>query len=96
MATINYETIVEIMDITPKMDFVEVSFDTKDAEMVCVPKRKYRTVGLCIKAGNWNIPMAEIKLYDSDRFKEADETFDDAKAFGEEIARRWNECKDKR
>lgn len=37
------------MNITPKMDFVDGSFDTKDA-----------------------------------------------KTFGEEIARRWNECNDKR
>ena len=84
------------MIITPKLEYVEGNFDTKNSEMVCVPKWKYRTVELCIKAGNWNIPMAEIKLYDSDRFKEADETFEDAKVFGEEIARRWNECNDKK
>jgi hypothetical protein len=84
------------MKVTPKMNFVEGDFDTKDAVMVCVPKWKYRTVELCIKAGNWNIPMAEIKLYDSELFKDADVTFDDAKAFGEEIARRWNECNDKK
>ena len=84
------------MIITPKMDFVEGSFDTKDAEMVCVPKWKYRTVELCIKAGNWNVPMGEIKLYDDDRFVSADKTFEDAKSFGEEIARRWNECNSKK
>ena len=84
------------MIITPKLDYVEGNFDTENAEMVCGSKWKYREVALCIKAGNWNVPMAEIKLYDSDRFKEADETFEDAKAFGEEIARRWNECNSKK
>ena len=83
------------MIITPKMDFVDGSFNTEDTEMVCVSKWKYRTVELCIKAGSWNIPMAEIKLYDSDLFKDADITFDDAKKFGEEIARRWNKCNNK-
>ena len=78
------------------MDFVEGGFDTKEAEMICVPKWKYRSVALCIKAGSWNIPMAEIKLYDDDSFGSANKTFEDATAFGEEIARRWNECIDKR
>ena len=80
------------MIITPIMDIVEGSFDTKDSEMVCVGKWKYREVTLCLKCGSWNIPMAEIKLYNDDKFKSADETFEDAKTFGEEIARRWNEC----
>lgn len=84
------------MIITPKLDFVEGSFDTKDSEMVCVSKWKYRTVELCIKAGSWNIPLAEIRLHDDDRFVSADKTFDDAKAFGEEIARRWNKFNNKK
>lgn len=84
------------MIITPKLEYVEGNFDTKNSEMVCVSNWKYRTVELCIKAGSWNIPVAEINLYDSGRFKEADETFEDAKAFGEEIARRWNECNNKK
>ena len=84
------------MIITPKNEFVEGSFDTTNCEMVCVSKWKYRSVDLCIKAGNWNIPVSEIKLYDSGKFKDADITFEDAKAFGNEIARRWNECKNKK
>lgn len=84
------------MIITPKFEYVEGNFDTENSEMVCVSKWKYKTVELCIKAGGWNIPMAEIKLYDSDRFVDADKTFEDAKVFGEEIARRWNEFNDKK
>jgi len=85
------------MIVTPKMDFVDGSFNTEDAEMVCISSWKYRTVELGIKTGNgWNVPVAEIKLYDSDLFKDADITFDDAKRFGEEIARRWNKCTDKK
>ena len=85
------------MIIIPKMNFVSGNFDTKDAEMVSVSSQKHKTVELCIKSSNgWNIPLAEIKLYDSDLFKDADATFDSAKIFGEEIARRWNECKNKK
>lgn len=85
------------MEITPIMDFVSGSFNTKEAEMVSLSKWKYRTVELCIKSDNgWNVPVAEIKLYDSELFKDADATFDSAKVLGEEIARRWNECTDKR
>ena len=80
------------MNITPKLNFVSGSFDTDTCEMVCVSKWKYRTVELCIKSSNgWNIPIGELKLYDSDLFKDADLTFDDAAALGNEIARRWNE-----
>lgn len=86
------------MIITPKMNFVSGSFDTAKCEMVCVSKWKYRSVDLCIRCdtGSMSIPMAEIKLYDSDRWGDADKTFEDAKAFGEEIAHRWNEFNDKK
>lgn len=84
------------MNIIPKMEYIEGGFDTNDCVMVCVPQRKYGAVKLCIKTENgWNIPVAEIKLFDSDLFKDAIATFKDASVFGEEIARRWNECKDK-
>jgi len=85
------------MNITPKIDYVEGSFDTKDCQMVCVPRWKYGTVHLCIKTENgWNVPVGEIQLYDSDLMKDAMATFEDASAFGEEIARRWNECNSKK
>lgn len=80
------------MEIKPKFEFVTGTFNTDDCEMVCVPRWKYASVDLCIKSdnGNWNIPVGEIKLYDSEKFVDAQETFEDAKAFGKEIARRWN------
>ena len=80
------------MEIKPKFEFVTGSFNTDDCEMVCVPRWKYASVDLCIKSdnGNWNIPVGEIKLYDSEKFVDARETFEDAEAFGTEIARRWN------
>lgn len=43
-----------------------------------------------------NIPIASIKLFSNDLFVDFIETFDDASKFGEEIARRWNEFKDKK
>lgn len=86
------------MEITPKMDFVEGSFDTTTCEMVCVPRWKYMTVELGIRCdkGSSIVPVAEIKLYDSDLHVDAKATFDQAKSLGEEIARRWNEFSDKR
>lgn len=81
------------MNITPKFEFVSGSFDTDTCEMVCVPMWKYRTVKLCIHSDGWNIPIGEIKLYDSDLFKDADLTFNDAASLGNEIAYRWNKNK---
>jgi len=86
------------MEIKPIMEFVSGTFDTTKCEMVCVPRFKYSTVELGIKcdSGSMIVPIAEIKLYDSDLYKDAKATYDDAKAFGEEIARRWNEFNDKK
>ncbi len=85
------------MEITPKMQFVEGSFDTRTSLMVSVPSDKHATVDLCIKSENgWNVPIGKVELFDSDRYVDAKATFDDARALGEEIARRWSECTDKR
>lgn len=85
------------MEITPKMDFVEGSFNTENCEMVCVPRYKYASVELGIRADNGTtiVPVAEIKLYGSELYVDAMATFEDAKKFGEEIVRRWNECGNK-
>lgn len=79
------------MKITPKLEYVSGSFDTDNCEMVSVSRYKYKTVNLCIRSENgFLVPLAEIKLYDSELYVDADATFEDAKAFGEEIAKRWN------
>lgn len=85
------------MEITPKMKYVSGSFDTENCEMVCVSRWKYMTVELGIRCDNGStiVPVAEIKLYDSDLYRDAKATYEQAKAFGEEIARRWNECNNK-
>ena len=86
------------MDITPKFKFVEGSFNTKTNRMLVIASDNHGTVELCFKEEDcgWNIPFAEIKLFDSGLYKDFKATMEDAKKLGEEIARRWNECADKR
>lgn len=86
------------MDITPKFKFVEGSFNTKTNRMLVIASDNHGTVELCFKEEDcgWNIPFAEIKLYDSGLYKDFKATMEDARKLGEEIARRWNECADKR
>lgn len=86
------------MDITPKFKFVEGSFNTKTNKMLVIASDNHGTVELCFKEEDcgWNIPFAEIKLFDSGLYKDFKATMKDARKLGEEIARRWNECADKR
>lgn len=86
------------MDITPKFKFVEGSFNTKTNKMLVIASDNHGTVELCFKEEDcgWNIPFAEIKLFDSGLYKDFKATMEDARKLGEEIARRWNECADKR
>lgn len=85
------------MEITPRFKFVEGSFDTKTNSMLCIASDNHGTVELCFKEEScgWNIPFAEIKLYDSGLYKDFAATYNDAKKLGEEISRRWNECPNK-
>ncbi|GJG35762.1 hypothetical protein [Prevotella lacticifex] len=86
------------MDITPKFKFVEGSFNTKTNRMLVIASDNHGTVELCFKEEDcgWNIPFAKIKLFDSGLYKDFKATMEDARKLGEEIARRWNECADKR
>lgn len=81
------------MEITPKIQFVSGSFDTKEVKLMLVPSDNYGKVSLCVKEAhsNWNIPIGEIKLYSSDRYVDFKATLEDATKFGEEICRRFNE-----
>lgn len=81
------------MKITPKIQFVSGSFDTKEVSLVLVPSDNHGEISLCVKesTSSWNIPIGEIKLYSTDRYADFKETYDDACAFGEEICRRFNE-----
>ncbi len=83
-----------IMEITPRFKYFEGSFDTKTNKMLCIASDKHGEVLLCFKEQEcgWNIPFAEIKLFDSERYIDFKATFDDAKKLGDEIARRWNDC----
>lgn len=83
------------MKINQKFKFVEGSFDTLAGEIKCVQSQKHLEVELCFAAG-MNIPFCQIKLYSSDLRMDAEATFTDAVSLGNEIARRWNECQDKK
>ena len=86
------------MEITPKYAFVEGNIDTLTNKMLCIVTDNHGTVNLCFKEEGcvWNIPFAEIKLFDSDLYVDFKATMDDAKKLGDEINRRWNECTNKR
>ena len=81
------------MVITPKFRFVEGSFDTKESKMLCLASDNHGTVELCIKDPDcgWNVPIGEIKLYDSNLYVDFKATMEDAQKLGDEIARRFNE-----
>lgn len=60
-------------------------------------KKNRGRIDLCLESDDGiNIPIARIKLFSNDLFVDFIETFDDASKLGEEIARRWNEFKDKK
>ncbi len=84
------------MEITPKFNFVEGSFNTEDIEMLCIADENHGTVELCVCDGGWNIPIAKIKLHSKDLYVDFKATLGDAKRLGDEIARRWNECQNKK
>jgi hypothetical protein len=75
--------------IKVKMQYVSGEFDLNADKIVCVSKPKYASVDLFLVA-NMNIPVAEIRLYDSCRLPDAKATFDDATLFGKAIADRFN------
>jgi len=82
-------------------DHVTGTFDTITDSIKCVVSKKYNEVELCLATGDAEnpgmfIPFAQIKLYHSGLWKDADETFDEAVKLGKEIERRFNECQDKR
>lgn len=86
------------MKIRQKFSLVTGEFDTTTDKMLCIASDKHGTVELCLNEDGcgWNIPIAKIELYDTGLYKDFKATLADAKNLGEEIARRWNECQDKR
>ena len=76
-------------EVNMKFEHVSGTFDMDTDKLVCVSKHKYKDVYLCFKSG-MNVNFAEIKLYDSGRFKEKEATYSSAVKLGKEIVRRWN------
>lgn len=85
------------MEINQKFKFLEGTFDTLTDKMLCIASDNHGTVELCLKEEGcgYNIPICEIKLYDSNLYVDFKATMDDAKKLGDEISRRWNECANK-
>lgn len=81
------------MEITPKIQFVSGSFDTKECSLICVPSDNHGEISICVKepGHSWNIPIGEIKLYSSDLYVDFKETYEDASKLGDEICRRFNQ-----
>jgi len=81
------------MKITPKIQFVSGSFDTKEVKLILIPDDKHGEVSLCVKEPGscWNIPIGEIKLYSRDLYVDFKATLEDATKLGNEICRRFNE-----
>jgi hypothetical protein len=79
------------MKIKHRFRFVDGDMDTETDELLCVGKRKYGEVHLCVKS-NMHIPIAQIRLHSEDRAVEAAAVFEDAEKLGDEIARRWNQA----
>jgi len=76
-----------------KMAHVQGDTTLDEIKLVAVCRDKYKSVSLCIEV-NMNIPIADIKLYDSERFVDAAACFEDAQKLGIAIAGAWNERKD--
>lgn len=78
------------MKIDFKTNFAIGNFDTLQDKLIAVPHHKHNEVHLCLK-GELNIPIATIKLCDSDLAKDMEETYEDSLALCQEIVRRFNE-----
>ncbi|EPG9350426.1 TPA: hypothetical protein ACNVX4_006018 [Pseudomonas aeruginosa] len=78
------------MEISPRLDGVDGTFNTDTGQLKCVPYPKYAEVLLCF-AERANIPFARIKLHSEDRYQTALAVYPDAVQLGDEITKRWNE-----
>jgi len=80
------------MVIKIKWEYVNLDFDTKESVMESIPsKEQYHAVALAIKPTQHSMGIEIARLsYDTGY------NFENLKKFGEEIARRWNTCNDKK
>jgi hypothetical protein len=78
------------MKIEHRFEGVLGDFDTRTGQLACVANKQRMRVDICFKE-NFNIPVAQIKLYYSNLYEDSRLSFKFAKKLGDEIARRWNE-----
>jgi hypothetical protein len=77
---------------SPKFDH-NITVDDLQIDCVVDLNKRYRDVELCLDLGAIKIPFARIILHYSHGTYNFEETFESAKALGEEIVRRWNVVK---
>ena len=83
------------MEVKLKLSGKSVSFDTKDCEMRTLVISEINSVVLTLHTNGKKHGTAIAALSFDDRCND-NCNFDDMKKLGAEIARRWNECNDKR
>lgn len=80
------------MEIKFKGKFVEMDFDTKEIKMLSIPSKPcYHVVDLALTDPDGKSMNIVIATFD---FTES-HNFENMQKLAAEIARRWNECKDK-
>jgi len=72
--------------ITPRFNWCSGQIDLSTVKIVSVKKDKYCSVDLAFKAGNMNVPFAQIRLAELN----VSSAFKDNSKLGDEIAARWN------
>ncbi|HEG44647.1 MAG TPA: hypothetical protein ENH94_11435 [Phycisphaerales bacterium] len=82
------------MNIVFKKQGISGELEQQNAKMVCIAKKKYESVELCVQdvsVGSMFVPFAEIKLHEGNTFSAAEGCFENASEFGDMIAKAWNE-----
>lgn len=79
------------MEIFFISDCVDGSTPLDDLKIVCVANDKYKSVDLCLKTKGMNVAFAHIKLYHSNKYIDAERTFEAAEALGNKIADAFKE-----
>jgi len=78
------------VQIPHRFSVLEGEINLDKLKILCLHYKKYAEALLCFEVGNANISFAKIKLFDSDRWVDAEGTYEGACRLGDEIVKRWN------
>lgn len=84
------------MEIKPEYSHLEGYIDTSTNKLICKGVSRYGEVWLNFVEGELEIPFAKIMLTSNPTVQGMQDVYEDAVKLGNEIARRWNESKDKK